>query len=270
MTRALVLVTLLAGFVTAPTGWRQDVEQANALAAKANAMSQFGGARAVATARVFVPDAGPGALYVTMIAAKVKDHRDAAARVAVDGFLGAPKRAQLSSVRVSVARSESRIDVEAKQIEALLQWKDDQIMTHARLVIAGDDENLIAVTGECIVTPDTNAVVRDACLKALASLDPGIAADKRVVLELAPEGSEPPAPAPTAGSAGSGARAPTMSDGPRTPMPPMHMPPAPARAVDRRPVYVGAGIVVLAGLFWWNRRRREQLEAKAEKRDTDE
>jgi hypothetical protein len=29
---------------------------------------------------------------------------------------------------------------------------------------------------------------------------------------------------------------------------------------DRRPVFVGAGIVALAFMFWWNRRRRDRFE----------
>ncbi len=266
MIRALALVALLAGFVKAPSTWREDSEQANAVAAKTNALSHFGGAPAAATAQVFLPPDGPGALYVTAVAGKVKNNRDAAARVAVDGFLGAPKRSQLTSGKVSIAQSGSRIDAATKQIEATLDWSDDdtKIITHARLVIAGDDTNMIAVTGECVVTQATAPAARDACVTALASLDPGIPLEERVALGLAPEGSEPPPPALGSGTGTS------MSDGSRTPMPPIVLPQQPRRVVDRRPVYVGAGIVVLAGLFWWNRRRREQLEAKAVKKDRDE
>jgi hypothetical protein len=35
---------------------------------------------------------------------------------------------------------------------------------------------------------------------------------------------------------------------------------APQRESDRRPIYVGFGLVVLAAVFWWNRRRREKFE----------
>jgi hypothetical protein len=30
--------------------------------------------------------------------------------------------------------------------------------------------------------------------------------------------------------------------------------------VDRRPIYLGAGLIVLAAMFWWNRRRRDRFE----------
>jgi hypothetical protein len=263
----LVASSALAGPRSSPpVGWTEDLAQANELAAKANKLSHFGGVPAVATAQVFAPKDGPGGLYITALAGKLTDHRDAAARVAVDSFLGMPKRAQLTSSKVSIAQSSSRIDVATKQIEASVQWQDDdaQTITHGRLLIAGDPDNLIAVTAECVMSPATPKVVRDACDQALTTLDTGIAPDKRLTLALAPEGSEPPTTPSRIG--GSTTTAPTMSDGTHTPLPPMVMPSAqPRRTVDRRPVYVGAGIVLLAGLFWWNRRRRDAL-----KKDSDE
>jgi hypothetical protein len=30
--------------------------------------------------------------------------------------------------------------------------------------------------------------------------------------------------------------------------------------VDRRPVFIGMGIVLLAAVFWWNMKRRARLE----------
>jgi hypothetical protein len=58
--------------------------------------------------------------------------------------------------------------------------------------------------------------------------------------------------------AGSSYQLPTMSDMPRGTLPPIEVAPPPPTP-DRRPVFVGAGIVLLAGLFWWNQRRRARL-----------
>jgi len=50
-----------------------------------------------------------------------------------------------------------------------------------------------------------------------------------------------------------------LHDGTRVVLPPMAI--AQDRpAVDRRPIYIGAGLVVLALVFYWNRRGRDRFE----------
>ena len=54
-------------------------------------------------------------------------------------------------------------------------------------------------------------------------------------------------------------RLPPRLDGSRFKLPPMVI--AQDRpGVDRRPIYLGAGLIVLAAVFWWNRRRRDRFE----------
>lgn len=60
-------------------------------------------------------------------------------------------------------------------------------------------------------------------------------------------------------SSGSRYQTPTLSEGRHIPLPPVVIPVTPARP-DRRPVWVGAGIVVIAAILWWNRKRRAELE----------
>jgi hypothetical protein len=120
---------------------------------------------------------------------------------------------------------------------------------------------MVAIAVECVVGIDTPAAVRDACTATFATIDPELDAATRVALALAPEGSEPP-PGPNAtGPKPSLRPAPTMSDGTRAPMPPIQIQPAETkRTTDQRPMYVGLGIIVLAAVFWWNRRHRERFE----------
>src|SRR5439155_860583 len=78
-----------------------------------------------------------------------------------------------------------------------------------------------------------------------------------------------PAPSASPGDSPSSAQpAPTMMSAPpggpasgdqRVRLPPMTIAPE-ARGNDRRTAYVGAGVVVLAAMFWWNRRGRDRFE----------
>jgi hypothetical protein len=244
--KRLLLLPLLMGAVTAPPEWREDknagvqaTEQVQRdLAAKPTP--------AAGTAQVFVaPD--DSVLYVTLIARKVTAERDAAAREIVDSFLGAPKRAQLTSKSVTVEESTSH--VAGNQVEATLAYTNDGLHVLGRLILVGDADHLISVSGECFVNANAAPKTPDQCKQALASLDPEVAVDKRVAVALAPEGSAPTPPDKPG---------PSITDVPHTPMAPIAVGTTePPRVVDRRPVYVGAAIVILAGVFWLLRRRRE-------------
>lgn len=237
--------------VDPPPGWQADVAQATELAEKANAVSHFGAERSVAAAEVYAPSTPGAALFVTVIAAKMTTDREVAARMAVDELHRTTQRASLAGTGIVEDGWQERVDAAAKQIEATLQWSDTsaQTITKARLVIAADGENLIALTGECVAVTEAQL---EPCETALATLDPGIALDKRVVLALAPAGAQRALPdKPTS------TRHETMSDGSRMPMPPITLPQE-TRATDRRPVYVGAGIVLLAAAFYWNQRRKKK------------
>lgn len=274
MKRAIVVATVLAvgrvaqaGFIQPPATFQPDVEQGTQLAAKANAVSHFGGASALAMVDAYRFPDSPGTLIVTSVIGKLTEHREEAVRVAVDSFHAGPTRAQLGSSKVRVDRWEEAVDPKTKQIVARLDWRDDEAGTdtHAVLVIAADAEKVVAVTAECLTGAATAPASAAACVEQLKTVDPGIALAKRVDLGLAPAGSEPP-PGPNATGPKPSLRPPsTMSDGSRTPMPPINLQRTETkRTTDTRPVYVGLGIFVLAALFWWNRRRRERFDQEQE------
>jgi hypothetical protein len=52
---------------------------------------------------------------------------------------------------------------------------------------------------------------------------------------------------------------PRLDDRRRVALPPMVIPQDPP-GPDRRPVYIGAGLIVLGAAFWWNRRQRDRFE----------
>lgn len=275
--RALLALVVLGGIahaeaVKAPLGWGIDHEMADALASRASGVPHFGDAQAIAIARVFRAPGQPVTLYVTRVEANVKTGRDVAATAELDEVRGAMRRAGLKPEAES-----QRSDAVTKQLEAAVSWRDTSlgIATSSRIVIAGDAQRLVAVLGECVsplgVDADAVKTLVATCNLALATLDTDVDPATRVPLEIVDvtAGVDPTAAA--AATAGSGRsnpfEAPRLdATGPRPAMPPMTIA---APESDRRPIYIGAGILVLALLFWWNRQRRERFEREDAKTDED-
>lgn len=262
----LALVVALGGvahaapLVTAPTGWTMDPEQSSSLAVKSQGVSHFGDT-AIVAAEAYLAQKPGVALFVTRATVIAKDDgRDARIRAEVDELHATSQRAAASGSGVQEDGWSERVDPDAKLVEATLAWRDTSSHTAetARLVIVGSKVALISVTGECLARDDADPATIAACKAALATIDPGLDARDRIVPVLAPPGAKPPAAttAPTTS---------TMSES-HTPLPPISVPREQPTA-DRRPVFVGAGIIALAAAFWWNRRRRAQYEREDAEKD---
>jgi hypothetical protein len=246
-------------FVTVPSDWKADHARSSSLLGKMATLGHFGQDAALFEAEVYAPSQPGVALFVTHVIARVPTDRGRAARAEVDQFHRSSHRAQLAGSGITEDGWQERVDPDKQQIEASLTWRDGENHTIdiSRLLIAGSIDQLIAVTGECVARDDVDLRLIKACTAALATLDPR--AEERVALTLAPTGSEPAPKAET----NPRADAPSMRDGSHAVLPPMtisHEAPQP----DRRPVYIGGGIFVLAAIFWWNRRRRERFEREDE------
>jgi hypothetical protein len=270
MKRWIVIVALASGVahaepaptIKAPPGWKIDSASSQRLTRALNGLGHFGfpAGTNVAVANVDVYAAPqPGVtLTVTLVAGAVTAEREAAARAAVDELHASSQRAAMVGTGIVEQGWQEKVDVATKQIEATLSWRDTKEHTNStsRLLVVADAAQITSLTGECYAADEADKQLVAACQAALATLDPGIAADKRLALALAPAGTlpTPPEPAP-----GSGVPPATMTDGTRAPLPPMTLPQE-HRATDRRPVYVGIGLVLFAVVFWWNRHRRARRE----------
>lgn len=263
MRLALALVAALATSAAAsplivpPAGWKGGAS--DEAVHQTGALPHFGGVHGIVEAMRYDPPKPGVVLYASRVTATTAAH-DAAARAEIDLLHPSP-----DSGEHETAWQEST-DPAARQAEATLGWRDPstQASGHARLVIAATADKIVAVKGECIEAGDADPAVVQACQAALATLDPGVAASDRIAIDLdAAAKAQLPAASPPPSSMGE---------------PPPHVPvviPVPASRArprtDLRPVFVGAGILALAGVFWWNRRRRAryQAENRADNRPDD-
>jgi hypothetical protein len=211
--------------VTAPVGWQGGANRE--LVEQTGKVGHFGGVHGVIEAeRYDAPEPGV-VLYVTRVSANVGAPNDAAA-------------AELATFTHGSLEPE----VKDKALDGNVTWKDGDVNGATRMVIAATADRIVAVKGECYYGNDASAKDVASCVQALGSLDVGIAVKDRVALTV------PAAPAPTVPSL----TAPGLTEQ-HVPMPPMTVK-QPTPGPDRRPVYAGAGLIVIAAIFWWNRRRR--------------
>ncbi len=244
--KALAIIALLAGavhagpIITPPTGWTGGAN--TDLVTRTGAQGHFGGVHGVVEAEQYAAPAGV-VLYATRISANSAS-RDTAARAEIEAM----RPAAPTKWEENVDAVNNRIEVRAESTDPATKVVDTSYL----VIVAGGGSVIVAAKAECVAAPDADKTAADACRAAFASLDPGIDVKNRVA--LAPAAVAPPLPAPSAGPPPA-----TMTDGSRTPIPPIVVK-QDEPAADRRPIYVGAGIVFLTAVFWWNRRRRERFE----------
>lgn len=248
--------------VDAPAGWRADPEQASALAQRLVAAPHALPTQSAVEA--YAHD-GVALIATRMTITLPSEGREAAQagaiRAALDELRGEPKRATLAGGHAAERSWDESVDAANKQVVAMLLWADDasKALVSASGRIASDGAKLAIATAECIATEASNQATVMACHRAIASLDPGIALAQRVALAVPAASAPPPPAAPAPSSNASMAAPPSLSDGTHIVLPPQHVP-LPPPEPDRRPVYVGFGVVMLAAMFWWNRRRRDRFE----------
>ena len=247
MKRALLLVALVgtahAAPITPPAGWTLDPSLAPPPAA-----TRFGGAVTKVSVYAYRAPAPGAVLYVNRAEAEVAAaERDRLATTELEEPRNALRR---QGANAKAEEDAQRFDAATNQLVATVTWRDATVgvIDSTRLVIAGDATKLVAVTGQCVLAADAPADAIKTCQAALATLDTEIPAATRVPMAIAAASEPPPKPRPDVLDDGGKMSLPAIRVEPTTPEP------------DRRPVYVGGGLVVFAAIFWWNRKRREKFE----------
>jgi hypothetical protein len=262
----LACATASANSVKPPAGWAADTKAAISLSQQLGALPHFGGQRSVVTTEAYRAQQG-GALFVTRMVANIGTLDEAARNRAASAELGelAATVTRAGATATSDGSTTTAI-VDARLLEATQNWHDTAtgVVVTSRMVIASDGQQMVAVIGECVLAADAAPDVVTPCTGALASLDPDLDPAKRIALAIV-QGAKAPAMKPPS----EGSSSPSLMEGVDRPqLPPMSVPQE--RETDRRPIYVGIGLVILAAIFWWNRKQREKLEKDHEERTGDD
>lgn len=100
---------------------------------------------------------------------------------------------------------------------------------------------------------------RVAITAALAVAAPAIADPAEPAAAGEPAAEPRPSPSMSAAPDMRSRELPRFDDRSKVGLPPLVIPQQPP-AADRRPIFIGAGLVVLGLVFWWNRRRRDRFD----------
>jgi hypothetical protein len=268
-----------AGSIKPPEGWTLDKD----LSSRVGREPHFGGGKVELTVEAYRAPAPGCTLFVSRAQAAMQVKlRDAAASLEVEELQQKLKRA----TGAKAESSSSKADPAAKTLDGSMRWRDDNLISSSRVVVVSDGTVLVSVGAECLASTDGSAqAALTACEAALASLDPEVPLDKRVPLALvanpadvfvttmnelsaratgsagsAGSGAAPSGSASASGSSAPSDNQPRMGDGSRLPPTPIQVAPPPKTETDRRPIYVGIGLVLFALAFWWNRKRRERFD----------
>lgn len=214
----------MSGIVTAPAGWTGGASRE--LVEQTGREGHLGGVHGVVEAERWDAPGGGLVLYATRVLATTSSPGDAAA--AEVAMLHHPVTGD------HVADGLRIVDT---------AWTEGDVHGAGRLVLAASADRIVAVSGECYAGAGKPLT---ACTAALSTLDPGVAPQDRIAI---PDASHVP-PAPQLTTPGPSATHVTM--------PPVHV--RQDAQTDYRPVYVGAGLIVIAAIFWWNRKRAANHE----------
>lgn len=209
----------MTAIVTAPAGWTGGASQQ--LVEQTGREGHLGGVHGVVEAERWDAPGGGLVLYATRVMATTASPGDAAA-------------AEVAMIHHPVT-GDHVVDG-LRVIETA--WTEGDVHGAGRLVIAASADRVVAVSGECYAGAGKDVAP---CTAALGTLDPGVAPKDRIAI---PEASRVP-PVPQLTTPGPSATHVTM--------PPVHL--RQDAQTDYRPVYVGAGLIVIAAVFWWNRKR---------------
>lgn len=244
-----------------PAGWSLDVGRSEGLKRTVGADEHFGGVEVeVEAMHLHAPTPG-GILAVHSVRSRALPRDpDAAASQEVQGV-----RAGVDAIGTArITGWEIATDPAARVVTGRLEWRDDSLgtTTLSRTLLFRTATAVTRATLDCIIA-DSAPALRRPCEAALATLAPRGPVADRVPLSISTtppsEAAGSTAPAVELAIPPPAAPPPSLRAHDGGPLPTTIMVTPPARAPDRRPYYVGAGLALIAAAYWWNRREKSRL-----------
>ncbi|MCX5745252.1 MAG: hypothetical protein NT062_22475 [Proteobacteria bacterium] len=258
MKRSLPAMFSIAPLVAVPAAWHLDRERSATMATANQEVRHFGTAPSVDVIEAYYPvEIGTGLIVSRYTTTTLPDGRSAAIAAVIGTFeaWGQPDASAITERTGARAVGDKQLEltVGGRELGATMRYR-------SRMIVAADATSVVAVVGQCVERDDANPAHVAQCHQALLTLDPGIAATDRVGIAFPTTPTTPTTSieAPTGTGRQLGGPA-TLGDGTKLKFPPITVP-LPAPEPDRRPLFVGVGVVVLAAALWWNRRSRDRFE----------
>lgn len=265
-----------ADIAVAPRGWIHDEAGSEQLTAKAATRAQPGVSRATVVVQAWRSPDSQGSVWFTRTEVGAPEaQRNAIATSQLRELTETARRQGTAQIETSA----QRWDAAGRLLESTITWRDPTLGLReiGRTMVTADADRIVSITGECVFAITAPPEIEKTCAVSLGTLASTIAPKDRVELAIvdAPPAETAPAADPVAASPSEpSAMAPSrpgdaarLDAGPRGPL--MTISPA-EREPDRRPIYLGAGIVLLALVFWWNRRQRDRFDREDKPRSRDD
>ena len=258
------------GKLTPPQGWEADVGRSRGLEMAVAREDHFGGVPIhVSAQHLRAPQ--PGGILLTQEVATVSLPSNTAEAAAVE-LHGVRGGLDGLGDTVKVARWDVRPIPAEKVAEGKLEWSDASLgtTTISRTLVFQTGGHLVRLTAECIIAEDAGAL-RGPCESALSTLAPLAPVSARDALDVSmtapvvaaaaepprPEGEIPKSTGPSIGERDESLPVTIVVDSPK-------------KKKDRRPFYVAGGLLVIAGVYLLNRRAKQRLDEKLDKKPAEE
>ncbi len=245
---------------TPPAGWVESKEHAALV--RQGIDDAIPGPADIRVYSYSAPTRGAGQMIFSVVGTPAGDEQAAAdyVRARVDELHGTAQVMANEGGKVRELGWQEATDPEGRVVDAMLEWAHEDNATHnvvraAWLKVTGQPDIVLEIRAECVLAAEAVDALRPACADALASMLLPEASKRLPLIPTVTKTTAEPPPSMTATPPGTAAPARPLVE--------------PSKKNDWRPFYVIGALIVLASVFLWNRKRREEYDAEDQKKAAD-